>query len=279
MANIELTDIKVNYVGIEEARQLSGLRLILGAYAVPGPWRESCKGLFYVKGLHYTAAHSANLGRKDYEFGLDKTATVLEEWTGQASAPVAVWNDERPCAAWIDQIYLAERLQPEPPLFPATLEDRAKMMGLIHLICGEDGLGWNARHLIVKNALANLAHDDPWYGRLKHIGQKYRYTPEAGEAAPQRVAEILNLLNALLESQANMGKRYFIGDRLSALDIYWACFNGVIAPLPQALCPMATDYRPAYTNVDPTITKALTDTLLAHRDTIYENYLELPIVF
>jgi glutathione S-transferase len=277
--NIELTDIKLNYVGIEQARAMSGLRLILGAYAVPGPWRESCKGLFYVKGLEYVPTHTANLGREDYEFGVDKSATVLEEWTGQPSAPVALWNNERPRASWVDQVYLAERLNPEPPLIPDNLADRVKMIGLIHLICGEEGVGWNVRHIIVKNALTELPPDDPWYARLKYIGEKYRYSPEAGEAAPPRIAEIFDLLNAELENQRDAGKRYFIGDRLSALDIYWACFAGAMQPLPQALCPMATDYRPAYTNADPIIAKALTRALIEHRDYIYENYLELPIVF
>ena len=42
---------------------------------------------------------------------------------------------------------------------------------------------------------------------------------------------------------------------------------------------MVTDYRPAYTNADPIIAKALTPSLVEHRDYIFENYLELPIVF
>ncbi len=279
MENIELTDIKLDYVGIEEARNMSGLRLILGAYAVPGPWRESCKALFYVKGLDYTSAHTANLGRDDFEFGMDHSASMLEQWTAQPSAPVAVWNDERPRASWIDQLYLAERLNPEPPLIPEDLTDRASMMGLIHLNCGEEGLGWYGRHCIVKNALAELPPDDAWYGRLRLIGEKYRYTPAAGDAAPQRVAAVLNHLDAQLESQQKAGKRFFIGDRLSALDTYWACFAGVLNPLPPDLCPMATSYRPAYTNTDPTIAAALSQRLLDHRQFIYEEYLELPIVF
>jgi hypothetical protein len=48
---IELTDLKLHYVPIAEARRMSGLRIVLGAYPIPGPWRESCKGVFYVKGL------------------------------------------------------------------------------------------------------------------------------------------------------------------------------------------------------------------------------------
>ncbi len=46
---IQPTDIKLNYVSIASARKMSGLRLVLGAYSIPGPWREACKGLFHVK--------------------------------------------------------------------------------------------------------------------------------------------------------------------------------------------------------------------------------------
>ena len=47
--DIMITDITLDYRPIAEARAMKGLRLVLGAYAVPGPWREACKGLFYVK--------------------------------------------------------------------------------------------------------------------------------------------------------------------------------------------------------------------------------------
>jgi hypothetical protein len=46
---IELSDVKLDYITIAEARRMSGLGIVLGAYPIPGPWRESCKGVFYVK--------------------------------------------------------------------------------------------------------------------------------------------------------------------------------------------------------------------------------------
>ena len=112
MNDIMLTDIKLDYLPIAQARQLHGLRLVLGAYAVPGPWREACKGLFYVKKLPYQAVVTASAGRSDLEFGIAQADQELLDWTGQSSAPVAVWNDERPCASWIDQLNLAERINP-----------------------------------------------------------------------------------------------------------------------------------------------------------------------
>src|SRR5277367_5460552 len=124
---IALTDIKLKYASIQEARARSGLRLILGANAVPGPWREACKGIFHVKKIAYTRVASA---------GEDGSQRERVEWTAQASAPVAIWNDERPRSTWIEQLYLAERLQAEPALIPANADDRVAMFGTINEIAG-----------------------------------------------------------------------------------------------------------------------------------------------
>ena len=42
---------------------------------------------------------------------------------------------------------------------------------------------------------------------------------------------------------------------------------------------MATSFRDHYANPDPEVASALSAELLAHRDFIYHEYLELPIVF
>src|ERR1700693_4650265 len=101
---IAVTDVKLKYASIAEARAMSGLRLILGANAVPGPWREACKGISHVKKIPYTPVSSA---------GADGSQRELVEWTAQASAPVAIWNDERLRSTGIEQVLLAERVQPE----------------------------------------------------------------------------------------------------------------------------------------------------------------------
>src|SRR5580704_18394015 len=137
---IAVTDVKLKYASIKEARQMSGLRLILGANAVPGPWREACKGIFHVKKIPFTPVASA---------GQDGSQRELIEWTAQASAPVAIWNDERPRSTWIEQLYLAERLQPEPALIPANIAERATMFGMINEIAGENGLAFQRRHQMI----------------------------------------------------------------------------------------------------------------------------------
>ena len=277
--DIMITDITLDYRPIAEARAMKGLRLVLGAYAVPGPWREACKGLFYVKKIPYTPVVTASAGRSDLEFGMAEADRELLEWTGQASAPVAAWNNERPVAGWMEQINLAERLNPEPPLVPEKLADRALMFGLVNELAGEHGFAWTKRLAIIHRVMPTLPPGDPARAFWTHLGEKYRYTPDGGRRAAARMAEIVSALDQQLASAKARGERYFIGGRLSALDIYWATFATMLAPPAPEFCPMATSFREHYSNPDPEVQAALSPALLAHRDYIYSTYLEYPIVF
>src|SRR4030095_12602231 len=107
---IEFTDLKLNYLPITEARRMTGLRIVLGAYAVPGPWRAACKGVYYVKGLKYAPVRTGNEGASELTMGMSGTQSELVEWTGQSSAPVVAWNDERPRSSWLAPFNLVARL-------------------------------------------------------------------------------------------------------------------------------------------------------------------------
>jgi len=265
---IAVTDVKLKYATIQEAKAMSGLRLILGANAVPGPWREACKGIFHVKKIPYTPVASA---------GQDGSQRELIEWTAQSSAPVAIWNDERPRSTWIEQLYLAERLQPAPALIPTNADDRVSMFGLINEIAGENGLGWQRRHILIDETVNNPKTDDRTRAFWRRFGGKYGYTPEAVAAAPARAASILKYLSDHIERQKAKGSKFFIGDRLTALDIYWAAFSAIVRPLPVELCPMADSFRIMYTAKDPAVVAAISPSLLEHRDFIYREHLELPV--
>jgi len=102
------------------------------------------------------------------------------------------------------------------------------------------------------------------------------YTPAAA-AAPERVAEILRVVGAQLERQRAKGNRFFIDDRLSDLDIYWATFAAMLQPLPPDLCAMSAMFRAAYTTTGPVIRAATAPSMLEHRNFIYRDYLETPI--
>ncbi len=258
---------------------MSGLRVVLGAYPIPGPWRESCKGVLYVKGLKYTPVRTSNAGCSDLAVGMEGSQSELIEWSGQASAPVVAWNDERPRSSWVDQLNLAERLAPNPPLVPDNVDDRARMFGLANELLGENGFVWVKRLLMVDGPLRTLAADDPQRGFWNFLGDKYGYSVEAAAAAVRRIVQVLNALDAQLSSQKAKGRKYLVGERLSALDIYWAACCGILAPLSPEKCPMADGFRGAYGNSDPDIAKALSPALVAHRDFIYETHLEFPVVF
>jgi hypothetical protein len=176
------------YVEVERARAMSGLRLVLTP-GVPGPWSEAAKGVLHVKKLPYVKVRQ--------ELGGENRA--LLDWTAQASAPVMVCNEEWPRSLWNDQLYLAERLQPNPPLVPANLEDRVLMFGYANEICGTNGFGWSKRLMIIRDGLGN---PDPAGRQLfNYLANKYGYDKAAAEAAPGRIAGILRALTARLEAR------------------------------------------------------------------------------
>jgi glutathione S-transferase len=255
------------YIEVEQAIGMSGLRIVLSP-GLPAPWSESCKGLLYVKKLPYVKARQNVFGPNP----------ELLKWTAQTTAPVAAWNDEPPRSTWIEQLYLFERLAPQPRLIPADWDDRVLMIGLSHEICGENGFTWNRRNSIVQDFTA-LDKDPQTREMYGQIGKKYGFTPEGGRIAAARCAEILGRLAARLQLQKAKGSPYFIGNSLTALDIYWACHAVTMLPLPETVCKMPELYRTVYTNTDPVIGKAAAPILFEHRDYIYEKHLELPVDF
>ena len=254
------------YISVDEARKLSGLRVVLSP-GVPGPWSEAAKGILYVKKIPYV--------RVRQEIGGENKA--LKEWSAQATAPVFAWNDEPPRSTWIEQLFLAERLQPNPHLIPANIEDRALMFGYCNELCGQHGFGLSKRLLLLHSTLGNPNADERSRTFSSYLGTKYGYNAPEAEAASGRCAEILRFLNTRLEQQRAKGSKFFIGNQLSALDIYWAAFAALVQPLPNEQCPMPQSFRTLYTNTDPVIQAAVTPLLLEHRDFIYRQYLELPI--
>lgn len=276
---VEIDDLKLEYIPIEEARHMSGLRVVLPAYPIPGPWREACKGILYVKGLEYVCVKCANAGASDLAVGMENTQSELIAWTGQSSGPVIAYNDELPRSKWYEQLTLAERLAPEPSLIPSDIEQRIRMYGLANELLGENGLVWKKRHLMFDQPLKTLPDNDEQREFWTFLGNKYGYSPEAADRAGNEIAEIVKVFDQQLATQKAAGSRYLIGGCLTALDIYWATSCGILAPLEPSRCPMADAFRGPYGNDHPAIAKSLSAALIAHRDYIYETYLELPVVF
>ncbi len=87
----------------------------------------------------------------------------------------------------------------------------------------------------------------------------------------------LTALAERLQEQNSHGSRFFVGNSLSAMDVYWATFSNAIKPLAPELCPMHPMIREAFTSTDPTVIAALKPILIEHRDFIFKNSLELPM--
>ena len=256
-----------DYIDIEQARALDGLRIVASP-GRPNPWAEGLKGLCYVKKIPYTLVAKA-----------DGHDTALQDWTRQSSVPAAVWNEERPRTAWNEQLYLVERLAPQPSLVPDGVADRIHMFGLCNELCGEAGLGWYRRIMIIHGNLSNSEVGEQGKAQASYLGGKYGYSPASAAAAPGRIASVLHTLSARLSGQQARGHQYFFGDRLSALDIYWSTFAVLIQPLPMEMCPMNAGARASLVNTDPLVAEALSPRLLEHRDRIYGEHLRLPMDF
>jgi glutathione S-transferase len=254
------------YVEVDQALGMPGLRVVLSP-GVPGPWSEAAKGILHVKRIPYVKVRQ-DIGGENLP---------LKQWTAQTTAPAFVYNDERPRTIWNDQLYLCERLSPEPSLVPSNIDDRVLMFGLANELCGENGFGWARRLMLVHPTLSDANANPNAKKTADYIGNKYGYERHAAEAAPARITEILRLFARQLDSQQKRGSRFLVGDRLTAVDIYWAAFAALVEPLPENLCPMPQAYRRMYTCTDAAVRGAASPQLLAHRDFVYHEYLELPV--
>jgi len=259
-----------DWTTVAQARGLPGLRLVLTA-GVPGPWGEAAKGLLFAKGISYTRVRQS-LGDENGE---------LRAWTGFDNAPQAIWQEEPARVSWESLIFLAERLAEGPALVPAEAGERARMFGLIRELAGENGLGWSRRLMMLHGTLSlpesALPADHPMRAQVQRLGRKYGYSPEAAQAAPARVAAILRLISGQLAEQQGRGRSFLVGEKLSALDIYWAAFAALVSPLPAAECAMPAGLRRSYELADPALRSACSPELFAHRDLVYQEHLELPI--
>ena len=254
----------MDYQTVAEARQHDGLRLVLTAGS-PGPWGEAVKAVFKVKGLDYIPVQQ--------DAGGDNAE--LRAWTGHRNAPVVMYRDEPARTHWLDILQFAERQCPEPALIPDSMGDRITMLGMVHEIAGDKGLGWYRRLLIFHPLMNN-----PQYAEMMTaMASSYGYSESAARIAEARCIEVLALLSEQLRQQQARGRKYFFGEQLSALDIYWAAFSGMVQPLPESDCPMPEASRLAYANLPEVVAAAADPLLFSHRDWIWREIIGLPMDF
>jgi glutathione S-transferase len=251
------------WVEVNEARTLPGLRLVVSK-GIPNPWSEGAKAVFDVKKIPWIPVPQRVMGEN----------AELREWTGQTSAPVAILDDEPPRTTWSAILQLAERLAPEPALIPADADERARMFGYLHELCGELGFGWCRRLQMAHTALTN---GSPLQPVGEYVGRRYGYGLQPQAEIEDRLRDLLRLFASQLRRQYGAGRPFFIGTRLTALDLYWSTFATLIRPLRAEVCPMYDESRHFYTMTDPAWLALVDPLLLEHRDRIYHEYLPLPL--
>ena len=85
------------------------------------------------------------------------------------------------------------------------------------------------------------------------------------------------MLAARLKAQKAAGSRYYVGNALTAVDVYSATFMALLAPLPHEQCAMEAGSRAALETLDGATAAALDPMLLEHRDMMYRERLVLPL--
>jgi glutathione S-transferase len=251
----------MNYVDVEVARSLPGVRLVL-TVGFPGPWGQAVKKMLELKSIAYVPV-AQHAGQENL---------ALRDWLGIRNAPVIVSDDQPPLSTWSDAIMFAERRAPSPALLPADSEARLLVFGIVNEIAGDRGFGWSRRLMLFDDALQAkpVLRAQPV---MREMMKTYEVTDETIRAAPDRIVDILGMLARRLKVQRAAGRQYLVGDTLTAADVYWACFSTMLEPLPDALCRMSEEMRRSRTPTHPAILAAKDPVLLEHRDHMFERHL------
>lgn len=254
----------MDYVSPVEAQDIDGLRLCVH-HGAPGPWAESAKALFRLKGIPFTAVAQAGGSTNDEQVA----------WIRHRNAPVAVYNDEAPRAHWLEILQLAEHLAPYPALLPEDTEDRIRAIGLSHEICGANGFAWQCR-LFMLDAMIAAGGDTL---KASPMAVDYGWSEEAVAGAAPKIEATLQLLDRQLEDQRSKGRRYLVGTSMSAVDVYWAYFSQLVAIIPNDRNPIPDGLRQFWGAVEPRLLAPPSSALIDHRYFLFDEHLGLPMDF
>jgi glutathione S-transferase len=249
----------LRFVDLETARASRGLRLAV-VTSVPSLWSDAARGMAAVKELDCLAVA---FGPRD---------DSVPRWTACPNAPVALYKDQLPRTGWAEILSLLERLGGKVSLIPQDPTERALLFGLSQEVCGEMGLGWIRRLLLLHDSFTSGGSAGFPLPVAKFLAHRYGYSPELVEPARRRFVEILGLLDRQL---ARTGGPWFFG-RLTALDFYTAAALGALLPLPDSIRPIAPAMRPVFERLEEDLASAITPALRAHRDRIAPRWFALP---
>lgn len=251
----------LEFVDVSTARAARGVRLVVPGI-VPSPWSEAAKGLFQIQQVQALAVRQGP--RPDPE---------ITAWVPHHNVPIVLYGDEPPRTIWSEIVALADRLGEPGALVPTTVERRAHAFGMIHEIAGEDGLGWNARLLMIDAGLrTNGARGFPT-PIARYLAPKYGHAEGQADRARARLRAILVALREALGD-----REFFADNRPGALDVYAATFLTAVSPLTEADCPkMLPALRHAFAAAAEEIGPEVSQELAAHRMRMLERHLGWPI--
>jgi glutathione S-transferase len=107
---------------------------------------------------------------------------------------------------------------------------------------------------------------------------QYGYSEAARAGALDRSRTILETFTAHVRARRAAGSPYLIGDRLCALDVYWAYFSQLLRSIPEELCPMPAGLRKSY-DAGGAALGGFDEILIEQRDRTLREHLPLPLTF
>jgi glutathione S-transferase len=249
----------IEYVDAEMAREARGVRIVVPG-TVPSPWSEATKAVFRLAGVPVLAVRFV-FGSKD-----------LVAWTGVDNVPVVFHGREPPRTCWSSIVGLAARIG-ERRVLPADPAARADAVGVLDLIAGEDGIGWNGRLAMIHAGLTTNGEKGLAPAVAGYLAKRYGYTPALGSGVRDRVAAQAAWLAARLGDREYLG-----GDAPSALDAYAATFLTVLLPIGETDCPkMPAPQREAFGAAAELLHDVVPPPLFALRARMFERHLPWPI--
>ena len=253
------------YVELAEARAADGVRMVT-PLGIPSPWALAAKGLFRVACIPVRIVRA------------DRSRADVHEWTKCDNYPVVFHDKDLPRTSWSPIVALAARLAPS--LLPAELDARAKVAGLIDLIAGEDGLGWNARLLMIDAGFRTEGATGfvPPVG--KYLAQRYDSARmvQNGDAYGQLRHRCGQQLAVLDKHLAVSDGDYFGGKAPNALDVYTAAFLAPLDTIDETTCPgIAPLARQGFAAAADALAPLVPNSLIAHRQRMFETHLGWPI--
>ena len=250
----------LDYVDLATARAATGTRIITTSL-VASPWSEAAKGMFTL----------ARLPALVVARGRDSTDAIA--WTGIDNVPVVIHDHEPARTNWASIVGLANRLAGANVLVPVDPVARADLFGLLDLVAGEDGLGWNARLAMLRASIDSGGSSGFPAPVATYLAGRYGHRGDITVAVlRERVRVQLELLARHLTGS------YFGGDHPTALDVYTATFLTPYSSIDEAACPqMIAPLRRAFGAAHEALGDLVPTELSAHRKRMFDQHLPWPI--